>query len=373
MRAIAIVLMILCHGIIVTSSPVEGQSWTYFFGDHIVGDFAAPIFTFLVGVSLALSLSKAGSNKARHSYKRGFAIILIGLIYATIDQGLSGILGWDVLPFIGSSILILTVLRNQSNITLLGLALGVLLAAPFFREMIGYREIWGNRFLDVPGLGEVWPGLLLNPEGSPEKVFSLSRFFKGWLSYGYFAIFPWLVFPIIGFVVGRVGFLKDKTWNWISAGAFLFAFAGILAAYLGRSSGAEGLDHYFLTPLSFYPNTTSMIFLQMSVCLGLMTFLHKWLDRPLQTKKGLPTQAIVFFSGMSQFALTLYVSHKIILVLFKKTAPFWLQLDPEKYQGNFLTPHQGLAFSIILLLLIMGIAQLLKKSKGKLSIERWLS
>ena len=61
-RAIAIFLMVMCHFTIYITRPEGVFPNIYFFGDHILGDFPAAMFLFLVGVSLCLSINKSRQN-----------------------------------------------------------------------------------------------------------------------------------------------------------------------------------------------------------------------------------------------------------------------------------------------------------------------
>lgn len=370
MRALAITFMIVCHGIIFLSPSDSNQPWIYFFGNHLVGDFAAPFFTFLVGVSMAISSARQTHSNPSDFYRRGLAIFLIGILSATLTNGISGILIWDVLPFIGSATILLTPLKEVRSLTLVLLGILILIASGPLRSLIGYQEIWGFQFEDVPGIGSLLPGFLIDPTSYPEKVFTVIRVFKGWAFTGAFPIFPWILFPLLGIVVGRAYFVK-KSERWTSLALFglFLCTLGIAAALQGRSLGAAGLNQLLIAPLSFYPTTTPMFLLQFGMCLIVITVLHALFDHA-DEKRGGTIRRFFITTGtpMSTFSLTVYVAHKFILNWGKKIALLCLG---KTSADELLSPGSAFLCSFILLASLYGLASAWKRANGKYSLE-WL-
>ena len=215
MRAFAIIFMVMCHFVIYLSSPEGGHPWIYLFANHLIGDFAAPIFVFLVGMSQAVSLSRqTGSERffgasGVRMVKRGLLIILAGFVLVVFTFGPYDLFEWDILPFIGISLMILFLLRKVPLWTLLFLAFLAVFVTPFLRELSGYANYWGN-LEDAYDAANIFPGLLLDPAELYRINFIPADVVKGLFINGYFPIFPWIAFPLIGYFVGKINLTADR-------------------------------------------------------------------------------------------------------------------------------------------------------------------
>jgi len=61
-RALAIVMMIMCHFTIYMTRPDGAYPGIFFFSDHVLGDSPAAIFLFLVGLCLSISVNQSKQN-----------------------------------------------------------------------------------------------------------------------------------------------------------------------------------------------------------------------------------------------------------------------------------------------------------------------
>ena len=246
LRATAILLMVQVH-FVGNLSPREPSSRILYDLSDFLGGFAAPIFTFLVGLNLWLWLNKQltiGTDETalgKFVNKRGILIVLFGLIFAVIIWAPNEIFNWDILPMIGIATMIVYALCRAPSKYLIGLALLLLLSAPTLRELTNYSSHW------------IHDQYTYN--------FTLSDIFLGATLQGYFPLLPWLVFPLMGFCLGRDIFQGEQI-NPKAArrlpilGVVLIAISAVGA--LVSEYFPIGLSWY-LSPYSFYPASTTYI------------------------------------------------------------------------------------------------------------------
>ena len=145
LRAVAILLMIQVH-FVENLSPREASSAVLYDLSQVLGALAAPIFTFLLGLSLWLwlrretGLGRVEVELRRVVVRRGLFLFGAGLAFAVVIWLPQEVFIWDILTLLGASTLILFLLRRWSPRKLVGLAiltLGVqlLLVEPLFRPI----------------------------------------------------------------------------------------------------------------------------------------------------------------------------------------------------------------------------------------------
>lgn len=299
LRAAAILGMVLIHFVdnLAGYRAAEGPGWLYE-AAQVAGAVPAPLFTFLVGVSLWLSLvSRRGDGPAEAQatvriVRRGLFILLLGFAFATLIWMPRAVFDWDILTFIGSAILLLCAVRRLPPAALLAAAAVVLAASPPLRVVTHYAAHWaGDEY---------------------SYRFVLGDILSGWLANGYFPLFPWLAFPLSGFAVGKwllpggvFDATRAATRRLPAAGAALAGLAALGAAVGG--SIADPWDEY-LAPLSFYPASTSFVLATLGAILLALWALHLLLDRPGPA----PRRGLGFFRRYSRYALTTYVVHHAV-------------------------------------------------------------
>jgi len=250
-RTCAIILMVFCHFTIFLSSPSGEYPRLYFFGDHIVGDLAAPLFLFLVGVSFSASCNaKTMSGFSERDIllsfvKRGCRLFPFGLFFVAVVWGPDQLFIWDILTTIASCTLILIPFRKLKPRTLLLLALFILLLSPLLRSQFSYPRFWkGDEYSPPFVLLEIIGGYLLN---------------------GYFPLFPWLAYSIVGYAIGKAIFFNSDRIsrrgyrNLLPLFSLLFLLFGFGGAWI--SSEAH---------LSFYPLSTTLFSIELGMCLLLV-------------------------------------------------------------------------------------------------------
>jgi len=355
LRATAILLMIQVH-FIGNLSPRESSSPMLYDISIFLGSFSAPIFTFLVGLSLWLWLNKQktigtdGASIRRIIIRRGLFIFLIGLIFAVIIWTPEEIFGWDILTLIGLSTIIVYALRHSPSKYLIGLSLLILLIAPPLRELTSYSSHWVY--------------------GEYTYKFTVSDILLGISLHGYFPLLPWLVFPITGFCLGRDFVQRVQTNTKTAKSARIIPTLGIILIIL--SAAGISMDKYFpigsswyLSPLTLYPASTTYTIGKIGFML-LAFWLLQWLFDLRESSKPAGGNFITLFS---KFSLTTYVIHHAVhvwpiylLAVLNRRGDIW-----HFYQNTVSTP---VAFGMtIVFIVIFYFALKILDTKKHLSLE----
>jgi uncharacterized membrane protein len=307
LRALAILLMVQIHFVENLSSG-ESAGWLYDLSQAF-GMLSAPLFTFLVGVSLYLSATKQaarGRSSAlivTRAFKRGAFLFVAGLVFAVVIWLPDQVFDWDILTLIGASIPIVVLLRRLPARYLLLIALAILALSPQLRVSGHYAAHWDQ-----------W--------GEYVYDFTWSDVLWGFFANGYFPIFPWLVFPLVGYATGvlYLGGAAASRRRWLAwCGAGLLGLAAI-GAWAGES--VTGPLRRFLSPVEFYPATTTYVLGALGVILLLLWFLHGLLDRRPRSIGRLLT----FLGRYSRFSFTTYVIHHAVHI--------WPLLFAARLQGG---------------------------------------
>ncbi len=194
-RGLAVFFMILVHVLWHWGAP---STWATPIGlavSFLGGPPAAPVFMFLMGASLAFS----SRSSFRSLAGRGLVLVASGYLLNTFRGALPAVLGlgtgvitadeiapftpaWllttvDILQLAGLSLVVMAALRTivRPGWAWLAMAAGVVLVAPWVRGLTDDLPVAGVF------LAPVWGG-------APNV---------------YYALFPWLVYPLVGAVVGQ--------------------------------------------------------------------------------------------------------------------------------------------------------------------------
>jgi uncharacterized membrane protein len=207
LRALALIGMVICHYPIFLSSGEGQDAMVYFLANHLLGgDFAASWFVFLVGVSQVLSAKKRVGEQEKNVQRvviRGTAIFIIGLLFLLIVQGYGELWVWDILTFIGAMTIILLPCRGARSWILLLFCAAVLFATPWLRSFTDLASYYGGKFEPVDWITDYFPNILFDPAKDYEGAPTVLENIKGFFLIGQFPILPWIIYPIVGFVIGR--------------------------------------------------------------------------------------------------------------------------------------------------------------------------
>lgn len=282
---------------------------------RLYGTFAAPIFITLAGMMVALT-------KERHDFgyflDRGAIIVLIGVL---IDVFL-----WNIYPFVGVDVLYLigislpfAYLFLKADEKLRWAIIGIIfLLTPVLQNIVGYREA---HYLDT-GPGGIARSLLID---------------------GYFPIFPWLGFSLLGAQLGVLRW-KNKTVEkydnprMAAIAILLLAFGSALwYASPGNMYIREGYAELFYPPtIGFIVTAVGTILL--TICI---------LD-------ALPWNRLLEpFRSMGQYSLEIYVAHLAVIAILIKP------LDVKVGLPEFILAY--LLFSAVMYILSLGLDEIKAK------------
>lgn len=356
LRAGAILLMVQIHFTQNLATDLAEDGFLSY-GSRALGMIPAPLFTFLAGMSLCLSLSRhpcGGCDEEQSGWRhirRGVLVFFAGLVFATLVRMPDQVFGWDILPFIGSSLLLLYALRRVSPPVLALLAFLVLALSPPLRVLSGYAAHWpaGDKY---------------------QYAFTLSDVAWGFVANGYFPLFPWLVFPLAGFLAARV-FLLDGPEGRSVRKSLPLAGLALVAISLGAEAAGSrlgGLWQWYFFPVRFYPATTTFVLKVLGLIFCAFWALHVWLDR--RTGTGLPF--LEFLRRYSRFSLTTYVVHHAVLLWPLLLAAYLRGLpDPWHYVGTVATTRTALLLAGAFILLFYPLLVAWDRGGGRYSFE-WL-
>ena len=325
LRTLAIVSMVQIHFIGYLSGYRPWPRWLPYALCGVPGVLAAPLFSFLLGVSLVISLERQRSRGrteraiAARTLKRAALIFFGGFLYQFAIWGRESIFDWDILTLLGASLVLLVLLRRTSPITLWSLGLLVIVVSPWLRRWSDYADDW------VYYLGRM--------EYEPDRT--LTAAVTGFFVNGYFPIFPWLAFPLTGFAFGkwlmRGGRLRDV----LVAGLLLIliGFAGWkLSHHFPWDSPWRGYFSWF----SFYPLSTTELLASLGFVLAAFALLRltvdRWASWPLAP----------LFLRYSSTSLAIYVFHHIVHVWPLRLAGEIAYGDQWYYYGDVVAPEWAL-------------------------------
>ncbi|MBK8048065.1 MAG: DUF1624 domain-containing protein [Anaerolineales bacterium] len=318
LRGFALMCMVLVHFIIYFGDSTAMRSWLYFALNHLLADWGAAGFLMMMGISQVLSAAKTPDASEWFLFKKAIVrtlyLIALGLLLSTLAFGPWRMFEWDILPVMGFATLVLYFCRFLPSWLLVVLMVIMALITPWLRSLIDPIPIWGEAFMATPVISDYLPGLYVDPTGDLPVIWRLDAIAQGFLLTGYFPIFPWLIFPLMGFLMGRRMVAQRFRQDLLALVAFglLLLILGLGAALAStRIPGASAVTGY-LAPLSFYPDSFTMVLLQLSVSLVVFSALYYWYDvrRGQQAKVGFVTN---LYNRTSRFALTFYFAHYLLI------------------------------------------------------------
>jgi uncharacterized membrane protein len=209
---------------------------------NFCGNFAAPLFILLAGMSVSLMAGSA-APPVRIMLKRGLFIMGAGYMLNLVSPHWFGPASWYVLHLLGLSIMMSPLLLRLPSAALAVLGFAVIMAAPFFQMWLDTPLLMGNRFM--------------NDAGRPGWIFRLALF------EGHFPVFPWLSFFMAGILVQRNISARRAGSNILMALACLAL--GFFMVYLYRYGYAFATRGSFYRIFIFlpyiYPALPALIFL----------------------------------------------------------------------------------------------------------------
>lgn len=368
MRAVAIVLMTLVHFVENLAGSFEIADGPFIGANRywwMPTGFAAPLFTFLSGVSYRL-WADAGAARGRDSdelskitIRRGLFLILFGFAFNVLVWLPEDVFNWDILTLIGTAMLALDIARRTPP-AVTAFACGLLVGlAPTLRAVADYRAFWADGFYDYE--------------------FTLGEVVLGYLATGYFPVFPWLALPLAGFlaaplIYGRGGADGGTGGNGepalrspVMAGGLLVVAAVIVMA--SRPLAPPRLiTHDRLWAM--FPPTTAYVLGTIGGTILFATLLHRTID----ARTSDPGPLLRIAGAMSRHSLTLYILHHVAHVWPLWIAGFLTTGDPTGLWQVATPVSTAIAWAVAFLLFVAWLAERLDRpgTPSAESLLRWL-
>ncbi len=352
MRSLALLFMVLVHFVENMTYWEEQQGRVY---DLVawVGIMSAPMFTFLVGASFLLSARKRSAQTLiAYTARRGLAIFIFGFGHMLINWGAEALFNWDILTFIGSALFVLLLVRRWPKEAVLALMALVWLASPFLRDWTNYNAHWDF--------------------ATSEYYYALtfSDIFLGWLLHGTFPIFPWIVFPLGGYLAGGWLFQHDpqaarRGARWLLGGGLGLAALGWWGeGFLGPVYGGE---------FTFYPAAPTYLLWMLGVDAVLLALFWLLLDAPAAAWRrwwqgSWPHRVTERFS---RYSLSLYILHHSVHLWPLYAAGWLLTGDRWFFYSDAMPLAASLGFVAAFLLAVWLLLDGWEANEGRYSLE-WL-
>lgn len=296
-RSSAIAIMVVVHFVENLSGVVP-----------TIAGFGAPLFAVMSGLSYRLWLDAQRARGASEALigvrtvRRGLFLFGVGLVFNVLVWLPEDVFNWDVLTFLGVGYLTLEWARRMQPSVVAWACAVIFFLSPVARALVDYPAFWSSNSFD------------------PD--FTLSDVLSGFLATGYFPLFPWLCYPLVGFLVAGELFAEHparrRSLGWCAKlgasllGASLAALA-VRAVWPGLGSGSAGR---WLGGWTNYPATPEFVCGTLGVALLFFAIAHRWLDAP----GARPQPRLEAVTGLySRHAFTLYVLHHIVHLW-----PLWL-------------------------------------------------
>ncbi len=373
MRGAALVGMVIVHFVVYYGDHSATGTWPYFLVNHALGDWGAAAFLMLMGMSQVLSAEKRSGGPAlelKRALVRGGFLFLVGLLMLAVTWGPARIWQWDILTMMGTMTVVVFFCRFAPSVLLIAGSLVIALASPWLRRNVDFEAAWGGPFIQVPVISDAFPGILLDPSGAFQVIWTVPDVVRGFLFAGEFPLFPWALFPVVGVVIGR-RVVRGR----IAGDLPLLAIIGGLLVCLGLGGAWASLlrpssvVRDFLSPLSIYPDSFTMIAVQLGMSLLVFTGFSAWFDRPGRdpAKAGPVVRAC---SRASRSSLTFYFLHYLLLG--------WPLAIVHLFRGRpavaaLLGVWPSLAAGLAAVVLLQGLLVVWERRQGRFSLEWWLA
>lgn len=280
LKAVAIILMVLIHFIILF---LKGHSSQYPVTSiiNISASVCAPIFLFVAGIALAISVDKmkekgaARKDIAKKVLKRAAFLFFGGLL-------LFNVWNFDILHHIGLFLIFAYLIIDLNWKIKLGIAAIIIAVSEWMQQNFYYLQMWVKGGWNHKYFASMWS----------LKGFLYNNFLNGW-----YPFIPWFVFMLAGTIIGRIIINsirenKEKTLiknlSYISIG--LFCIIPLISLFY------DSADKRF-------PSLAD-IAIQLGIMIALLAFFYWLLDHR--------KQALSYFSPFSfigKKSLKIYVIH----------------------------------------------------------------
>lgn len=343
------------------------------FGENLSGfhspitGFGAPLFAFLAGVSYCLwsraqtARGKSEMEISQTSVRRALFVFGVGFAFNIFVWLPEDVFNWDVLTFIGASLLLLTGARHLPSPVLTAISIASLLVSPVLRETVEYSAYWQNGYFD--------PDMTL-----PDVII-------GFLVTGYFPIFPWIAFPLVGFQAGGYLFAdsgdlvnaddsQPSPWPIVMTGSIVFVASMLLLGI--RSTLPVLMSQKMLGGWTMFPATIEYVACMLGLTLVLLGLMHRYVD--LNPRVAPHRVVLKVPRAFSRYSFTIYVLHHIVHLW-----PLWIYAvvagqEPTYYWRIAMPLAVSIPLALLFLLCTYGLVRVLgdERNYGIEACMRWL-
>jgi uncharacterized membrane protein len=208
-------------------------------------------------------------------------LIALGFAFNVLIWLPEDIFNWDVLTLIGCGLLVLTVARQMPDAVVIFTAGLIIAVAPALRVATDYASYWTAGYYDYDF---AWTDVVL-----------------GWLVTGYFPIFPWLAFPLLGYALMPHLLGPGRSLVLIGTG-FVVTSAAVIASWASLPVAITGGRVH---AWSMFPASTAYVLGTLGgVCVA-VTVLQRLLDGDGPASRWLAS----WVTPLSRHSLSLYLLH----------------------------------------------------------------
>lgn len=347
LRTLAIFLMVLVH----FSENLSNYVWNF-------AGFGAPHFALLTGLSYRIWLSsqerKGSSEEAisKITTRRGLFLIGLGLVFNVVVWMPEDVFNWDVLTLIGIAQLLLNWARRVPPLVLVVACLLLFGISPALRMLADFPAYWTEGYFD------------------PDMT--LSDTLLGLLVTGYFPLFPWLLYPLVGFLVG--GAIHDqpevtqRPWKQTALLGGLLLVFGQAALWLADWLPTRWQNTFF-TGWTMFPPTSEYVLTTVGTGLLTISLGHRWIDlNPRLSKERWWVNVATTFSRHS---LTIYLLHHVVHIW-----PLWIYgayagSEPTEFWRTAMPASLAVTLTVVFLLLSYFLLRWMERT-GRGGAEQWM-
>ena len=264
------------------------------------------------------------------------------------------VFAWDILTLIGTSLLVLFPLRKLSTKALLSITIIVAVISPAIRQFTDYHSYW-------------------NKWGEYVTTFKMPEVLMGFFANGYFPLFPWIVFPLLGYVVGRAcfGSKELRLPGMLLPSGFILVVVSLVMIYISSSANLPAVAAWYISPFTFYPASTSFLLLAIGINILLFVLFYRLFD--LKERSFEHNPFLRFCNRYSRYALTAYVVHHALFLWWLIAYNYYKgELFRWTLYGYIMPTAQAMLVVLVFIILFYLLIVAWDKRGGRYSLEWWL-
>jgi uncharacterized membrane protein len=330
LRGLAIFTMVAAN----MAGPALVEPHPFLF--RFYGSFAAPLFILISGMIVAITTQTKNHN-LRYFLARGMLIIAVGALIDVFIWKIYPFTTVDVLYLIGFSLPLAYLFQRLNTTSQFLIVISIFFFTPFLQNIFGYAD---------------YPSEFFFSTGAPTIIIeNQTNILNHWLIDGWFPIFPWLGFSLLGVILANLR-LKYKTFEesvYFLTGVLLLVFGSVMwYSYPGKFLTRAGYSEVFYPPTLGYIIST----------VGLIVLLFFFVDHKHSFIAYHPLQAL------GESAIFMYISH--LLLIEYVIVPIW----PKENFQTFLLIY--IVLSLLLILIAYGLRYFKLKWRDQPFIIRFL-